>query len=91
MGHDVSWHFSGPDRVWLGQLLSRAPHFKRFNDPYYEYYSSTKPHRHPDAIASVTNAGLDFTDFGDPAILSDVLEFLRPHISASWGKIGEKY
>jgi hypothetical protein len=91
MGHNVSWVFVARDPSWLGQILSEAPHFRQYNEPYYEFYSSANMSGHPDAIASVVATGLDFTDFGDSAVLADVLKFLHPHVFSRCGAIEEKY
>jgi len=91
MGWNTSWQFVGADSAWLGPLLRAAPGFKRFEAPYYEYYSPTNTSDHPDAIASVTATGIDWTDFGDPQVLAQVLDFLRPHVAARCGEIREEY
>lgn len=91
MGHDVSWQFKVSDISLVQSLLSSAPRFKQLNAPYFEYFASSNGSTHPDAIAAVTLAGLDFTSFGDPAVISEVQEYLRPRVTAQFGDIVEKF
>lgn len=91
MGHHVSWQFEVSDVSLVQSLLSSAPHFKQLNAPYFEYFASSNGSKHPDAIAAVTLAGLDFSSFGDPSVIGEVQEYLRPRVTAQFGNIVEKY